>query len=241
MRGMSDATSRRMTAPDVLIERLRDARGRRVVFLSHCLLDENTRYLGGACRAGCVREVVDEYLDQGLGIVQMPCPEAIVWGGVLKRRMLRFYGARWGPILLPFALVHVRRAYRRLARAIARQIEDYASSGCEVVAVVGIDGSPTCGVHRTIDIAGFVRDVSRVDPAQLTVAAHNELVRGHVVAGRGLFITALAAALRRRVPLLAHDLIAELDGAPAATGTPARARSARRGRPRRGSSACRGG
>ena len=33
-----------------LLEKLRDERGRRVVFLSHCLLDENVRYLGGAFR-----------------------------------------------------------------------------------------------------------------------------------------------------------------------------------------------
>lgn len=41
-----------------LVHRLRDARGRRVVFLAHCLLNENTRYLGGACRAGCVQEIL---------------------------------------------------------------------------------------------------------------------------------------------------------------------------------------
>lgn len=67
-----------------LAERMRDERSRRVVFLAHCLLNENTRYLGGACRAGCVREIVQQCLDRGIGIVQLPCPEQAAWGGVLN-------------------------------------------------------------------------------------------------------------------------------------------------------------
>jgi hypothetical protein len=67
----------------LLRERLADRRSHQVIFLSHCLLNENTRYLGGACRAACVREVVEECIDRELGIVQMPCPEQQAWGGVL--------------------------------------------------------------------------------------------------------------------------------------------------------------
>jgi len=59
-----------------------------VVLLSHCLLNENVRYLGGAGRPGGVQEVVDDYLAGGAGIYQLPCPEQRAWGGVLKRRML---------------------------------------------------------------------------------------------------------------------------------------------------------
>ena len=82
------------TSRQVLLNRLADDRSKRVIFLSHCLLNENTRYLGGACRAACVREVVEECMDRDLGIVQMPCPEQQAWGGVLKRTMLRAYGMR---------------------------------------------------------------------------------------------------------------------------------------------------
>ena len=80
----------------VLLERLDDARGKQVAFVSHCLLNENVRYLGGAFRPGGVAEVIDELVSRGVGICQMPCPEQRAWGGVLKRRMLRAYGAR-GP------------------------------------------------------------------------------------------------------------------------------------------------
>jgi hypothetical protein len=64
-----------------LLQQLQDQRSRQVVFLSHCLLNENTRYLGGACRAGCIPELVQQCNAADLGIVQLPCPEQHAWGG----------------------------------------------------------------------------------------------------------------------------------------------------------------
>ncbi len=186
------------------------------MFLSHCLLNENTRYPGGACRRCCVAEIIDQCIARDLGMIQMPCPEQQVWGGVLKRRMLRLYGAgAAGPIGIPAALWWVRRRYRQLARSVAAQIEDYVTSGFEVAGVIGIDASPTCGVEKTLAIREFVAEVSRVPLETLSVRAQNDLVRRHAVAGRGLFIAALERELDRRgvrVPLLGHDLLAELEG-----------------------------
>ena len=120
---MTDRASQR-----ILRQRLADHRSKRVVFLAHCLLNENTRYLGGACRAGCVREIVEQCVAGDMGIVQMPCPEQQAWGGVLKRRLLATYGAqgtwfyRCRGLLLPLLLAYTRWVYQRLAAQIARQI-----------------------------------------------------------------------------------------------------------------------
>ena len=65
-----------------LFDQLRDARGRRVVLVSHCLLNENTRYAGGAMYAGAVTEIVEELVTAGYGIHQLPCPERLAWGAV---------------------------------------------------------------------------------------------------------------------------------------------------------------
>lgn len=155
----------------------------------------------------------------------MPCPEREVWGGVLKRKLLLLYGAqqrnallgRLAPVLLPIALGYVRLRYRQIARRVVDEIADYIRSGFTVVGIVGIDGSPTCGVNQGIDVRSFVRDVSRVDLVQLTAREQNALVRRHAIPGRGLFMEELARQLAVRhldVPLLAHDLLAELDGRP---------------------------
>src|SRR5512143_2523970 len=74
---------------------LDDARSRRVVFVSNCLLDQNVRYLGGAESPGVVPSAIERFVREGVGLRQMPCPEQIAWGGVTKRLILRAYGARW--------------------------------------------------------------------------------------------------------------------------------------------------
>ncbi len=61
-------------------ERLEDRRSRKVVFLSHCLLNENTRYLGGACREGCVEEIVQLCQQRGLGNGTDALPRAACLG-----------------------------------------------------------------------------------------------------------------------------------------------------------------
>jgi predicted secreted protein len=201
-------------------EQLADQRSRRVVFLSHCLLNENTRYLGGACRCGAVGEVVQACLDGGLGIVQMPCPEQHAWGGVLKRRLLWFFGAegtlryRLRRVLLPVSLWYTRRVYKKIARQVADQIADYQSSGFTVVGIVGVEGSPSCGVRQTLDAKRSLELVGRLPPA-----AHakdvNAIVQACLVEGSGMFVEVLREELERRglvVPFLAHDLIAELQG-----------------------------
>src|SRR5574340_1543712 len=114
----------------LLLERLKDERSKRVIFVSHCLLNENTRYLGGAFRRGCIVELVDGFQQEGLGIYQMRCPEQRAWGGVLKRRLLPFYGSKGTilyllrDVLLPFFLWYTQWIYRRMAKEVVRDIED---------------------------------------------------------------------------------------------------------------------
>jgi predicted secreted protein len=201
--------------------RISDERGRRVIFVAHCLLNENTRYLGGARRAGAVSEVVRPILDQGIGIVQLPCPEQHAWGGVLKRRLLLFYGSegklryRLRGILLPIMLWYTRRIYRRLARQTAKQICDYQRSGIEVVGIVGVDASPSCGVFKSLDMRDALEKAARLDPSTATTREANLIVLETAVPGRGLFAELLENELERRglrIPWEAHDLIAELEG-----------------------------
>lgn len=208
----------------VLRQRLADQRGGTVVFVSHCLLNENTRYLGGARCAGCVPDRVQQCLAGGVGIVQLPCPEQQAWGGVLKRRLLFAYGLqhrhpwlyRLRRLLVPLTLGSTRLVYRRLAATAARHIADYHAAGFRVLGVVGVDGSPSCGVATTLD-RHAADDILALSPNTITVDQFTALVRRHATPGAGLFVDELTRQLRRRrlaVPFLAHDLLAELAGQP---------------------------
>lgn len=208
------------------VDQIRDRRGGRVVFLAHCLLNENTRYLGGAGRAGAVREVIDLCLAHGVGTVQLPCPEQHAWGGVHKRWLLWLFGSRgtWREHLrrlcLPGVLWYTRRIYRRLAREVAGRILDYQRSGLNVLGVVGVDASPTCGVRTTLDIERALDGLAGLSRETVTAEQVNAVVRETATAGRGMFVEALDRELRSygvSMPFVGYDLVAELAGRPPAT------------------------
>jgi predicted secreted protein len=199
---------------------LADDRSGKVVFLSHCLLNQNTRYLGGAVCPGVVDAAVEPYSGDGVGLVQMPCPEQRVWGGVLKRHLLWLLDhprtARASRALVPVVRPYLRWRYRRLARRVGHDVDDYERSGMAPVAVVGVAGSPSCGVHTTVDLtrAGLAVGAGPRERDE-RVWMNEVVVAGATTPGPGLFVEALTAELGRRrldVPVREHDL-APVDGA----------------------------
>ncbi|HEV2255266.1 MAG TPA: hypothetical protein VGS06_18955 [Streptosporangiaceae bacterium] len=203
---------------------LADKRSRRVVFVSHCLLNENVRYLGGAGRRGSIDEVVDRFQAAGVGIYQMPCPEQRAWGGVAKRYLVPMYGSAGTiryrlrhPLTLIF-LWRTRWVYARLARRIARDIADYARSGFEVTGVVGVGASPSCGVFHTLDVPRSLEAIAGCQLASADTRQFNTaLMASARIDGQGYFIRALRRGLARRglaIPFQEHDLAAELQGGP---------------------------
>ena len=80
-----------------------------MVFVSHCLLNQNTRYPGGAVCPGVVVDAIAPYLADGAGIVQMVCPEQRTWGGVSKRHLLRLLDGHVGVAVAATLVVRVQR------------------------------------------------------------------------------------------------------------------------------------
>ncbi len=188
-----------------LTEKLKDERSRRVIFLSHCILNENVRYQGGAFHPGCIDEVVDEIQRQGIGMVQMPCPEIRAWGGVLRKHMWLALGSKntWlykmRGILLPLFTWHTRRVSRVIARHVVKEIRDYLQSGFEVLGIVGIKASPLCGITRTLDLKQSFEFASGTILNTLDRETFNEFgVKNLLVDGKGFFIQALENELKMR-------------------------------------------
>lgn len=191
-----------------------DARGGDVVFVSHCLLNQNTRYLGGAVCPGVVSAAIAPYVAGGTGIVQMPCPEQRVWGGVLKTRMLWLIAhprvARAVPLLRPLLLRYVRLRYAHHARAIVRDVEDYLAGGFAVRGIVGVAGSPSCGVYTTLDLRRATAAIACRHRVPATAEWMNtSVVQPALRPGCGLFVDELARSRTRRnvdVPFLEEAL-----------------------------------
>lgn len=206
---------------DRLASRLQDARGKRVIFVSHCILNENTRYLGGAFASGAL-PVLNEIVAAGVGVVQMKCPEQLAWGGVHKKYMWASLASPGLPaflkrFLFPFFLAYTRFRFRRLARQVCSEISDYIASEYEVVGILGIDGSPSCGVTATLDLAESFRYFSTLTPDTIERDAMNRRLYGQCLrSGQGIFMAELQRGLERRgirVPSFAHSLVEEMNGA----------------------------
>ena len=115
---------------------LRDKRRRRVIFVSHCWLNINARFPEGAAFEGANTALMQLLLQEGLGIIQMPCPEQVCLG--LEKYA---YGAVVGEQL--------RGCFRRCAESVVEQLKEYLVHGYEVVGIMGMNPSPSCGVEVT--------------------------------------------------------------------------------------------
>lgn len=143
----------------------------------------------------------------------MPCPEQRSWGGVrrppLAWALTHRRAAALVPLLLPVVERYLRWRYARLARTVARDVADTARAGVDVVAVVGVAGSPSCGVRSTLDLAEAARRMTRTDHELSRAWLTEEVVAAAERPGAGLFTAALQDHLARRhlnVPFTEHRL-----------------------------------
>ncbi len=113
-------------------------RSKKIVVLCHCLLNSNSKIGGLAHYPGALLPVVNKHLASGAGIVQLPCPEMTYLG--LKR---------WGMSKDQYDTPFFRRHCNKVLTPYVDQIVEYQNNGYRVECIVGVDGSPSCGVKHT--------------------------------------------------------------------------------------------
>ncbi|MDR3687280.1 MAG: 2-thiouracil desulfurase family protein [Coriobacteriia bacterium] len=153
-------------------------RSRRVVVLAHCILNGNAKYGGGATYAGANVEVLEPYLRDGVGIVQLPCPESSFLGM-----------SRWGMTRNQYDNVAYRRHCAAILRPTIDTLEEFAAAGYAIEGVVGIKGSPSCGVTETHE--GYEGGGIEGTPTCERVADRGVMmaVLGELLAVRGMKLT----------------------------------------------------
>lgn len=113
-------------------------RTRKIVLLAHCILNVNAKIEGIATvPAGC-SELVSGLLDHGYGIIQLPCMEQLCCGI-----------ARWGQVREQLDFPAYRRRCVEMLEPVLDQVEDFLHNGYQICGVIGLDGSPSCGVNET--------------------------------------------------------------------------------------------
>ena len=151
-----------------------DARSKSILFVAHCILNQNSISDGTATYPASVKEIVELAGASQVGIVQMPCPELLCLG--LDRG-----NADGSACPVVEENTRIRKMMSRrpaaaklrpLVRQIVFQIAEYRRYGFDVRGIVGINRSPSCGVDTTSD--------------------HNQEVEGE-----GVFIEALRHELEK--------------------------------------------
>jgi len=117
-----------------------DARSRKVIFVAHCIMNQNARINTCAYTPAAIPKIPECLLRRNTGIIQMPCPELACLGL-----------GRGGPeeIYDQLSTPGARRYLKGMARDIVYQAKQYRKQGFRVLGVLGIDGSPSCGVDIT--------------------------------------------------------------------------------------------
>ena len=115
-----------------------DARANKVAFLSHCLLNANSKVYELARYAGMAMEVLELLNRHDIGVIQLPCPEMLYLGP-----------RRWWQVKEMYDTPPYRRFCYQLAEQVSEQAGMYRQVGAQVVCMLGVDGSPNCGVNLT--------------------------------------------------------------------------------------------
>jgi predicted secreted protein len=159
-------------------------RSGKIILLSHCLLNPNSKTRGSARPWSEGLPLLQYLLSRDVGLYQLPCPEQTFSGS-----------KRWGQSKEQYSNPYFRKHCRSIIESLVAELNDYINSGYKVLGLLGIKGSPSCGVLHT-----FTADWGgeRSDP----------VTDGKITAGPGIFIEELSNAISRAgltIPMLEVD------------------------------------
>jgi len=113
-------------------------RSKKIIFVSHCLLNQNARPLGGEKYPGVVKDLFELFSESGVGIVQIPCPQIEFNEGLNRKSKSKESYDTNG----------FRLKCQKLSCSIIEKIEEYLRKNYAVLGILGIELSSVCGVHQ---------------------------------------------------------------------------------------------
>ncbi|WP_313341051.1 CD3072 family TudS-related putative desulfidase [Sedimentibacter sp.] len=111
-------------------------RNKRIILISHCILNQNSVVYPLARAKGAYKDIIIELINNDIGIHQLPCPE------------YRYLGLKREPMTKEqYDNKNFRNINKRIANDTVIVIKEYLSNGYEVLGIIGINESPTCGIN----------------------------------------------------------------------------------------------
>ena len=119
----------------------------RILVLSHCILNRATRWWQKGKpidnNQGMSIQVLDLLSQLKIGVVQLPCPEFTFCGNPRPPRTRDEY------LSLPGFREHCTRLADETAKYLKNLIDNAREPPIRILAIVGVERSPTCGVKHT--------------------------------------------------------------------------------------------
>ena len=117
-------------------------RSKKVIFVSHCLLNQNVRAEGRERFSGSFKDLLELFASSGIGIIQLPCPQIEFDGEGLDRKIKP---------KLNLETNGYRKHCSKISNEIIKQIENYLRNNYDVVGILGVELSTSCGVHQILN------------------------------------------------------------------------------------------
>ncbi len=118
---------------------------KKIVFVSHCILNVASKVVmynqeDMDKEEALRKDFLNKAINNDVQIIQLPCPEFTLYGA-----------KRWGHVSNQFDNVFFRNHCRKILEPIIEQIHEYLDNPAmfKLLGIVGIDGSPSCGVDYT--------------------------------------------------------------------------------------------
>ncbi|OYT27993.1 MAG: hypothetical protein B6U95_05175 [Thermofilum sp. ex4484_82] len=150
-----------------------DFRSYKVAFISHCIINQNSVVYGLARKEAILKKLIDLLHDYNIGLIQLPCPETSYLG------LRRFWQSKE-----QYASMGFKSLCKKIAEQASTLALEYVRNNYEIVAVIGIKGSPSCGVTETFS-SDWIGDPSKASD-------------GKRVKGMGVFMEELKKSFEKR-------------------------------------------
>jgi predicted secreted protein len=114
-------------------------RSKRILLVSHCILNQNTVIENEARAEGAILSATEWAMKEGFGILQLPCPE------------FTFLGLNRPPMTYEqYNTPEYRKHCREILAPVLNQAKEYQKNGFEITGLLGIKGSPSCDPSRGV-------------------------------------------------------------------------------------------
>ena len=118
---------------------------KKIIFVAHCILNTASKVVlfdeeEVIAEESLRKKFLNLAIEHDIQLIQLPCPEFTLYGA-----------KRWGHVSNQFDNIFFRSHCKKVLRPVVEQLQEYLANGSsfEVLGIVGIDGSPSCGVDYT--------------------------------------------------------------------------------------------